>query len=64
MMLVDDGKLSLDDPAAKYIPAFVDVKVGVEKPDQSGKPVLSLQPLERPITILDLLRHTSGERRA
>jgi hypothetical protein len=34
-----DGQLSLDG-LAKYIPAFFDVKVGVEKPDQSGKPVL------------------------
>ena len=47
MMLVDDGKLSLGDPVAKYIPAFADVKVGVEKPDRSGKPMLTLEPLER-----------------
>jgi CubicO group peptidase (beta-lactamase class C family) len=56
MMLVDDGKLALDDPLAKYIPAFADVKVGVERPDGT----LALTPLARPITIRDLLRHTSG----
>ena len=60
MMLVDDGKLALADPVSKYIPAFADVKVGVEKPDDSGKPVLVLEPVTRPITIEDLLRHTSG----
>jgi CubicO group peptidase (beta-lactamase class C family) len=60
MMLVDDGRLGLDDPVAKYIPAFADVKVGVETRNEDGKPVLVLQPLDRPITILDLLRHTSG----
>jgi CubicO group peptidase (beta-lactamase class C family) len=58
MMLVDDGRLSLDDPVAKYIPAFEDVKVGVEKSGES--PALVLEPLHRPITIEDLLRHTSG----
>jgi CubicO group peptidase (beta-lactamase class C family) len=60
MMLVEDGRLRLDDPLSKYIPAFADVKVGVERTDQSGNPWLTLEPLRRPITIEDLLRHTSG----
>jgi CubicO group peptidase (beta-lactamase class C family) len=58
MMLVEDGKLALSDPLSKYIPAFADVKVGVEKPGET--PALALEPLKRPITIEDLLRHTSG----
>jgi len=60
MMLVDDGKIALSDPLSKYIPAFADVKVSVEKKDDNGKPVLATEPLARPITIEDLLRHTSG----
>ena len=60
MMLVEDGKLRLDDPVSKYIPDFADTKVGVEKTDEGGKPALVLEPLNRPITIEDLLRHTSG----
>jgi CubicO group peptidase (beta-lactamase class C family) len=60
MMLVEDGKLALNDPLSKYVPAFADVKVGVEKHGGNGKPALALEPLQRPITIEDLLRHTSG----
>jgi CubicO group peptidase (beta-lactamase class C family) len=60
MMLVEDGKLALADPVSKYIPAFADVKVGVEKRGDDGKVTLALEPLNRPITIEDLLRHTSG----
>src|SRR4249919_3862295 len=60
MMLVDDGKLSLDDPVSKYIHSFADAKVGVDPSDEAGKHPLKLEPLKRPITIRDLLRHTSG----
>ena len=60
MMLVEDGKLGLDDPVSKYIPAFADMKVGVEKRGEDGKTGLVREPLNGPITIKDLLRHTSG----
>jgi CubicO group peptidase (beta-lactamase class C family) len=60
MMLLDRGKIALDDPVSKYIPSFSGMKVGVERKDASGKPVLDLVPLRRPINIEDLLLHTSG----
>jgi CubicO group peptidase (beta-lactamase class C family) len=60
MMLVDDGKLSLDDSVANYVHSFADARVGVDLSDESGKQPLKLVPLQRPITIRDLLRHTSG----
>jgi CubicO group peptidase (beta-lactamase class C family) len=55
MMLIEDGHLLLGDPVAKFIPEFSDQKVGVEN---NGK--LDLVPLKRPMTVQDLLRHTSG----
>jgi CubicO group peptidase (beta-lactamase class C family) len=55
MQLVEDGLLLLTEPLAKYIPEFAATKVGVET---GGK--LELVPQARPITIQDLLRHTSG----
>jgi CubicO group peptidase (beta-lactamase class C family) len=52
MMLVDEGKLSLDDPVEKYLPEFKDQKVAAGK----GAPVDRV----RSITIRDLLSHVSG----
>ncbi|HEX2476780.1 MAG TPA: serine hydrolase domain-containing protein, partial [Lacipirellulaceae bacterium] len=47
MILVDEGKLSLDDPVAKYIPAFADAKT------EGGEPV-------RGLAVRHVLTHTSG----
>jgi CubicO group peptidase (beta-lactamase class C family) len=55
MALLEDGHFLLTDPVSKYIPEFADQKVGVEN---NGK--LDLVAPTRPITIQDLLRHTSG----
>jgi CubicO group peptidase (beta-lactamase class C family) len=55
MMLVEEGKLLISDPLAKFVPEFADSKVAVER---GGK--LDLVPAERPVTVQDLLRHTSG----
>jgi CubicO group peptidase (beta-lactamase class C family) len=60
MMLIDAGKLSLEEPVSKYIPAFADVKVGIEAIAADGSPILKLVPPVRAVTIEDLMRHTSG----
>ena len=60
MMLIDEGKLKLTDPLEKYIPSFATAKVGVEIKAENGEKKLELVPLKSPITILDLMRHTSG----
>ncbi len=60
MMLIDRGKIALDDPVSKYIPSFAGMKVGFERKDESGKTVLDSLPLRRPITVEDLLLQTSG----
>jgi CubicO group peptidase (beta-lactamase class C family) len=60
VQLVEEGKLRLDDPVAKYIPSFADVKVGVEKKADDETTTLELVPPNRPPTVLDLMRQTSG----
>jgi CubicO group peptidase (beta-lactamase class C family) len=56
LMLVEEGRLNLDDPVAKYLPEFKDVKVW--KGGTADAPLL--EPLKRPITIKHLMTHTSG----
>lgn len=61
MMLYEQGKITLDEPIAKYIPQFKDMKVGVEVHEEAeAKPKLTLVAAKRQITIQDLMRHTSG----
>ena len=56
MMLVDEGKLALDEPVAKHLPEFRDQWLAVE---HDREHVLLKRP-SRPITIRDILSHTSG----
>ena len=60
MMLVEDGKLTLADPVSKYFPQLANLQVAVPVQDATGKTTYALVPAERPITVQDLLRHTSG----
>ncbi len=60
MILLEEGKLVLSDPVAKYVPAFKDIKVGEIKKDETGKEVVTTVKPRNVMTIQDLLRHTSG----
>lgn len=55
LILMEEGKLSLDDPVGRFIPTFRETKVAVKK--ESG---VELVPAKRQITIRDLLTHTAG----
>jgi CubicO group peptidase (beta-lactamase class C family) len=56
MMLYEEGLFQLDDPVAKYIPEFKDLKVFSSK-DKDGTHIVDQI---KPMTIRDLLAHTSG----
>lgn len=56
LMLMEEGRFQLSHPVAAFIPALQDVKVLTDQMDGSSERV----PLARPITIHDLLTHTSG----
>jgi CubicO group peptidase (beta-lactamase class C family) len=62
MMQVEEGRYHISDPLSRFVPSFAKVQVGVEKPaaEAGGKPTLELVPPRRPISIQDLMRHTSG----
>ena len=61
MMLMEEGRLRLTDPVSRYIPAFAKLEVSVASTDPyTGATRYSNVPVDRAITIQDLLRHTSG----
>jgi len=57
LMLYEQGKLLIDDPLGKYFPKFANMRVAVS---ENGEPTVDTVPANRPITIQDLMRHTSG----
>jgi putative heme-binding domain-containing protein len=61
MMLVEEGKLRLDDPVSKHLPEFEHMTVLVPtKGSDNGDKDYRLVKAERPITLRHLLTHTSG----
>jgi CubicO group peptidase (beta-lactamase class C family) len=56
LQLVEEGKIGIDDPVSRFIPAFASTKVGVH---QEGG-AIDIVPAKRPITIRHLLTHTAG----
>jgi CubicO group peptidase (beta-lactamase class C family) len=64
MILVDDGKLDLDAPVAKYLPELGKMQVPFQETDPATGITRYVHaypaPPKRPMTVRDLLRHTSG----
>jgi CubicO group peptidase (beta-lactamase class C family) len=56
MMLVDEGKVDVEDPVEKYLPEFKALWLTVEQDNDH----LSLKRPKRPIAVRDILSHTSG----
>ena len=60
MQLVEEGRMQLTDPISKFLPEFKDMQVSVPKTDSKGEISYETVPALKPITVQDLLRHTSG----
>ena len=75
MMMIEEGKVRLQDPVSRFIPEFAEMTVAVAQPAPAGRgggappagrgagpaaPRFYTVPAERPITVRDLLTHTSG----
>ncbi len=58
LTLVEAGRLQLDDPISKYLPEFASMQVGISSADSPDG--FRLAAAERPITVQDLMRHSSG----
>ena len=59
MALIEQGKLGLDDPVETYLPALKAMRVLGDPADDDGDEIATV-PSQRPITVRDLLTHTSG----
>jgi len=57
MMLVEQGKIALDDPVHKYIPEWKNLGVYVAGTHRTG---FQTRPCARPMQVVDLFRHTAG----
>ncbi len=57
LQLMEEGKLTLNDQAGKWIPTFANTSVGVKNENGSG---LTMAAAKRPINLKDLLTHTAG----
>jgi len=60
MMMVEQGILKLNDPISSWLPELKDLKVETEKTDKAGTVTTEDLPANRPVTVQDLMRHTSG----
>ncbi len=60
MICYEEGKFSLTDPVSKYLPEFEHMRVAREGKDAAGKRIYYTVPADRPITVRDLFRHTTG----
>jgi CubicO group peptidase (beta-lactamase class C family) len=60
LMMMEKGKLSLDDKVSRFIPEFKNPRVAIAPPGAKGASQIKLVPADREITIKDLLTHTSG----
>jgi CubicO group peptidase (beta-lactamase class C family) len=69
LMMMEEGKVRLNDPISRFIPEFRDMKVGIPQGGQGAggragggaqEPRFYTVPAERDITVRDLLTHTSG----
>jgi len=59
LLLLEEGRLQLHHDLAQYLPEWANVQVGVEQGEGEERS-LAWVPAQRPITIQDLMRHTSG----
>ncbi|BBK39101.1 serine hydrolase [Allostella sp. ATCC 35155] len=60
MMLNEEGRLFLSDPVGAHLPPLAGMGVAVQTKGPDGKDLIEIEPARRPVTLQDLLRHTSG----